>query len=126
MCEKESWDTLKSMSGKEVVLTKLQKDILAVLEKTKGIELESLAEKLGLQLSELQREIATLRHMEKLKLNDPVFRIAPPPPVGRSGTRTSEGFLPCQAKNQELRPLVLKQLDFLNAWQGKKPDSFGS
>ncbi|HKK10903.1 MAG TPA: hypothetical protein VJ939_08700, partial [Bacteroidales bacterium] len=77
MCEKESWDTLKSMSGKEVVLTKLQKDILAVLEKTKGIELESLAEKLGLQLSELQREIATLRHMEKLKLNDPVFRIAP-------------------------------------------------
>ncbi|HKK89846.1 MAG TPA: hypothetical protein VJ936_00450, partial [Desulfobacteraceae bacterium] len=33
-----------------------------------------------------------------------------------------EDFLPYHAKNQELRPLVLKQLDFLNAWQGKKPD----
>ncbi|MFO7884925.1 MAG: CDP-glycerol glycerophosphotransferase family protein [Desulfobacteraceae bacterium] len=36
------------------------------------------------------------------------------------------GLFPCQAKNQELRPLVLKQLDFLNAWQGKSLISFGS
>ena len=33
-------------------------------------------------------------------LDDPVFRIAPPPTDALSGTRTSEGFLPCQAKNQ--------------------------
>ncbi len=39
-----------------------------------------------------------------------------------SGTKTSEDFLPCQAKNQKLRPLVLKQFDFFNAWQGKKSD----
>jgi len=49
-----------------------------------------------------------------------VFRITPPPKLVLSGTRTSEDFLLCQAKNQELRPLVLKQLDFLNAWQSKK------
>ncbi|MFO7885515.1 MAG: hypothetical protein R6U68_11885, partial [Desulfobacteraceae bacterium] len=36
------------------------------------------------------------------------------------------GLFPCQSKNQELRPLVLKQLDFLNAWQGKSLISFGS
>lgn len=66
-CDPWAVYTAKSMSGKGAVLTKLQEDILAVLEKTKGIELESLSEKLGLKLSDLQREIATLRHMEKLK-----------------------------------------------------------
>ncbi|MFO7884512.1 MAG: hypothetical protein R6U68_06800, partial [Desulfobacteraceae bacterium] len=33
-------------------------------------------------------------------------------------------LFPSQAKNQELRPLVLKQLDCRNAWQGKSPPSF--
>ena len=61
-----------------------------------------------------------IKRVGLLQLDNQVFRIAPPPTVALSGTRTSEDFLPCQAKNQELRPLVLKQLDFLNAWQGKK------
>ena len=45
----------------------IQENILVILKETNGIELESLAEKLGLKLSDLQRKIATLRHMEKLK-----------------------------------------------------------
>ena len=36
------------------------------------------------------------------------------------------GLFPCQAKNQELRPLVLKQPDCRNAWQGKSLISLGS
>ncbi len=57
----------KSMSGDGSQLTELQENILVILKETNGIELEALAKKLGLNLSELQREIATLRHMEKLK-----------------------------------------------------------
>jgi len=57
----------KSLSGNGSTLTKLQMNILAVLKETNGIEFEALTKKLGLKSSELQREIATLRHMEKLK-----------------------------------------------------------
>ena len=56
----------KSMSGSGSALTKLQKSILAVLKETNGIEFEALATQLNLSPGELQREIATLRHMEKL------------------------------------------------------------
>ena len=48
-------------------LTKLQEDILVVLKETDGIELERLAKKLGLKLNDLHREIATLRHMGKIR-----------------------------------------------------------
>jgi len=67
ICDPWAVYTAKSMSGKGVDLTKLQKNILGVLKKTNSIELEQLADKLNLKLSDLQREIATLRHMEKLK-----------------------------------------------------------
>jgi hypothetical protein len=66
-CDPWAVYSAKSMSGKASALSKLQEKILDVLKETKGIELEPLAEKLGLKLSELEREIATLRHMEKLK-----------------------------------------------------------
>lgn len=56
----------KSMSDNGSVLTKMQENILNILKETNGIELEPLANKLGITLDELQREIATLRHMEKL------------------------------------------------------------
>jgi predicted ArsR family transcriptional regulator len=48
-------------------LTGLQQNILAVLKKTNGIELKALAEKVGINLTDLQRELATLRHMEKIR-----------------------------------------------------------
>jgi hypothetical protein len=66
-CDPWAVYSAKSMSGKASALTNLQEKILNVLKQTKGIELKPLAEKLGLELSELEREIATLRHMEKLK-----------------------------------------------------------
>jgi hypothetical protein len=66
-CDPWAVYSAKSMSGKACALTKRQEKILDVLKETKGIELEPLAEKLGLALSELEREMATLRHMEKLR-----------------------------------------------------------
>lgn len=58
----------KSMGGSNAaILTKTQEKILKVLKETNGIELEPLADRVGLGLSELHREIATLRHMEKLR-----------------------------------------------------------
>lgn len=66
-CDPWAVYTAKSMSSNDTTLTALQENILAVLKATNGIELEPLAEKMGIELSELQREIATLRHMEKLR-----------------------------------------------------------
>ncbi len=67
ICDPWAVYTAKSMSGNSIVLTKMQEDILGILKKTCGTELEELAKKLDISLSDLQREIATLRHMEKVK-----------------------------------------------------------
>lgn len=66
-CDPWAVYSAKSMSSDDRSLTTLQEKILAVLRETNGIELEPLADKLGISLNELQREIATLRHMEKLR-----------------------------------------------------------
>ena len=66
-CDPWAVYTAKSMSGNGSTLTRLQESILTVLKETNGIELELLAKEVGIKMSELQREIATLRHMEKLK-----------------------------------------------------------
>lgn len=52
-------------SGEQV--TAVQAKILALLKATGGAEREVIAERLELSLARLDREIATLRHMEKLK-----------------------------------------------------------
>ena len=57
----------KSMTNENTQLTKRQENILAVLKETNGIELESLAKRLGLNTGDLERELATLRHMEKIR-----------------------------------------------------------
>jgi len=57
----------KSMTDDRSQLTNLQKKILAVLQETNGIELESLASRLDLHLRDLERELSTLRHMEKIR-----------------------------------------------------------
>lgn len=66
-CDPWAVYTAKSMTGDGSTLTKLQENILVVLKETDGIEQELLAKKLGLKLNDLQREIATLRHMEKIR-----------------------------------------------------------
>lgn len=57
----------KSMTDEDSVFTVLQEKILQILGETNGIEPEVLAKKLNLKASDLQREIATLRHMEKIR-----------------------------------------------------------
>ena len=57
----------KSMTNERAQLSKLQKNILAVLKETNGIELEPLATRVCLNIGDLERELATLRHMEKVR-----------------------------------------------------------
>jgi len=53
--------------GSEVKLTETQSKILQILKETGGVEPRILVERLQMKSSELEREIATLRHMEKLR-----------------------------------------------------------
>ncbi|RJP55501.1 MAG: hypothetical protein C4549_08175 [Deltaproteobacteria bacterium] len=48
-------------------ITDTQAKILRILKETGGIEPEVLAKNLQIKFSELEREIATLRHMEKVR-----------------------------------------------------------
>jgi DNA-directed RNA polymerase subunit RPC12/RpoP len=62
-----SAQTLSSLNDSYSNLSKSQADILRVLGETGGLEPRILAEKLGMKLPELERELATLRHMEKIR-----------------------------------------------------------
>ncbi len=66
-CDPWAVYTAKSMADEGSTLTKLQENILQILGEINGVEPEVLAKKLDLKLSNLQREIATLRHMEKIR-----------------------------------------------------------
>jgi DNA-binding MarR family transcriptional regulator len=57
--------TLEQHSGS--LLTELQKRILDILRQTGGITPGDLAAKLGIPFAELEREFASLRHMEKAR-----------------------------------------------------------
>jgi DNA-binding MarR family transcriptional regulator len=48
-------------------LSPSQADVLRVLAETGGLEPAALAERLQIELPELERELATLRHMEKIR-----------------------------------------------------------
>lgn len=54
-------------SGAEFILTPMQSRILGVLSETGGVEPNYLMDKLGISPNELEREIASLRHMEKVR-----------------------------------------------------------
>jgi hypothetical protein len=54
-------------AGKPSQLNKNQENILHVLEATGGVELPELSRRTGLKPADLEREIAALRHMEKLR-----------------------------------------------------------
>jgi hypothetical protein len=53
--------------GSDVELTETQSKILQILKETKGAEPRIISERLQIKPSDLEREIATLRHMEKLR-----------------------------------------------------------
>ena len=57
----------KSCSDSEISLTSVQQKIILILTETGGLEMAVLTKKLGLTYRELERNLATLRHMEKIK-----------------------------------------------------------
>jgi len=70
-CDPWSTHSAKSFekhTGDDSPLTSTQSEILNILKETGGSELKELIEKLGVKLNstELQREVFTLRHMEKI------------------------------------------------------------
>ena len=69
-CEPWAVYSAKSFSKKEgpdTNITKIQSRILQKLEETGGVEPEIISERLQLDPADLGREIAPLRHMEKVK-----------------------------------------------------------
>ena len=69
-CDPWAVYSAKSFSGENganIVYTQTQATILDTLKKTGGAEPQLLAERLHITLSDLEREIATLRHMEKVR-----------------------------------------------------------
>ena len=62
-----SAQVLSDMSGGDVHLNETQEKILAVLAETGGLEAVKLAERLEMKITDLEIELATLRHMEKTR-----------------------------------------------------------
>jgi hypothetical protein len=59
--------TFSKEEGFNVEITETQSKILRLLKETGGIEPQIISERLQIKPSDLEREIATLRHMEKLR-----------------------------------------------------------
>lgn len=59
--------TFAKEEGATVTLTETQAKILRMLKDTGGLEPETAIEKLGMKATDFEREIATLRHMEKVR-----------------------------------------------------------
>lgn len=69
-CDPWAVHSAKSLSqaqGGRVTLNEVQKKILEILSETGGIEPPLLARRLELSPKALEREVATLRHMEKAR-----------------------------------------------------------
>jgi hypothetical protein len=69
-CDPWAVFTAKSFSkGNEsgAAMTEAQSKILQILRETGGAEPEMISEKLQIKPADLEREIATLRHMEKVR-----------------------------------------------------------
>jgi hypothetical protein len=62
-----SAQSLSKLSEDYAQLSDTQSRILQVLEETGGAEAEIVAAQLEMRLTDLQRELATLRHMEKVR-----------------------------------------------------------
>lgn len=62
-----SAQNLSRQSREALPMTPTQEKILEVLRESGGVEPSAMAEKVGLTPSELEREVAALRHMEKVR-----------------------------------------------------------
>ena len=59
--------TFEREQGGHVQLNEMQNKIMAVLRETGGIQPHALAVKLQIRPADLERELASLRHMEKIR-----------------------------------------------------------
>ena len=61
--------TFEKYSGKNKILTSIQSKILKILDEKGAVEPDQLLSEMGsnLTLKDLEREFATLRHMEKVR-----------------------------------------------------------
>jgi hypothetical protein len=59
--------SLAKEQGGQVQLSGIQQKILEILKETGGLQPPVLAERLQMKPTDLEREIAALRHMEKLR-----------------------------------------------------------
>ena len=69
-CDPWAVYTAKSFSkehGSNVEITETQSKILQILKETGGTEPKIILERLQIKPSDLEREVATLRHMEKVR-----------------------------------------------------------
>lgn len=66
-CDPWAVHSAKKLGEQGNVPTEAQSQILEVLKETGGMEPSALAERVGLKPSDLEREIAALRHMEKVR-----------------------------------------------------------
>lgn len=68
-CDPWAVHTAKSLvdQGGAVELNEIQRKILEILEETGGIEPAELIRRLNIKATDFQREIAALRHVEKIR-----------------------------------------------------------
>lgn len=67
-CDPWAVYTAKScLKDQNCALSPLQTRLLDLLQETGGLEPDDLARRLGIKLTDLEREIAALRHMEKVR-----------------------------------------------------------
>ncbi|MFO7555442.1 MAG: hypothetical protein R6W88_09585 [Desulfobacterales bacterium] len=62
-----SAQSLAKTQGGTFELKEIQKEILRILKETGGAEPSTIAHRLQLKPADLEREVAALRHMEKLR-----------------------------------------------------------
>ena len=62
-----SAQTFAKKSGGSLELTEIQKRILEIVNETGGVEPGVIVERLQIKPADLEREVAALRHMEKIR-----------------------------------------------------------
>ena len=67
ICDPWAVHHAKSCSDDELHLTAVQTEIINILTQTGGVEMAVLTETIGLGSKEIERNLAALRHMEKIK-----------------------------------------------------------
>ena len=58
--------SFQQASGEDIQINPVQEKIMKILEETGGIEPANLVERLQIKPTDLERELASLRHMEKI------------------------------------------------------------